>query len=354
MNKQTFANVRLTRDKVQAAILIVSCFLALILLAQPSTHSQIGGQLQQGTLPTSSDSGTFIPIDDPLGVKGTHAWGINIEGDIVGSYDDDDEVRHGFLLHDGQFVTIDNPNAGHGRPGPLGHQGTTLYDINASRDIVGRYINGKNITHSFLFRQGVFYPVDDPEAGTAPGQGTQADGINDGGDIVGEYHDSTFHNHGFLRHGDTYVTINAPHPGSGRYSGTHAFGINNKGEIVLFANPNDYHSFVLRHGRLMPLNDPKGVLGTQLQGIDDNDVIVGVWGDGNSVDHGLVFCNGVFTTVDDPYAGSAPGQGSQLNKINGSGDSVGWYTDSDNIDHGFVFKPSDTGRANSSCSSSTY
>jgi hypothetical protein len=43
-----------------------------------------------------------------------------------------------------------------------------------------------------------------------------------------------------------------------------------------------------------------------------------------------------------------------LSKINPRGDSVGWYTDSNNIDHGFLFKPSDTDRANSACSSSTH
>jgi hypothetical protein len=348
MNEQTFANVRLNRGKVQLGILIL-CFLGLILLAQPSTHSQVGEQPQQRALATSSDGGTFIEIDHPLGVKGTHAWGINPQGDIVGSYDDEDNVRHGFLLHDGQFTTIDNPNGGHGPPGPGGvKQGTTLYDINALGDIVGRYINEDNIAHSFLSRHGVFYPVDVPDA-----QGTQADSINERGDIVGDYADSNFHVHGFLLHDGTYVTINAPHPGSGRGSGTHAFGINYKQEIVLFTEPSTTiaHSFVLRHGQLTPLNDPKGVGGTALQGINDNGVIVGDWFDGNNVDHGLVFCHGVFTTHDDPHAGTANGQGGGLKKINLRGDSVGWYTASNNIDHGFLFVPSDTERDN--CSSST-
>jgi uncharacterized membrane protein len=258
---------------------------------------------------------------------------------------------HGFLLRDGKFTTIDNPNGGDGPPGPLGNQGTTLYDINASGDIVGRYINSDNITHSFLFRHGVFDPVDDPDAGTATGQGTQADGINDKGDIVGDYTDGGFHNHGFLRrHDGPYVTINAPGPGSGRYSGAHAFGINNKREIVGIADEEIDHGFVWRHGRLTPLNDPKGVSGTQLLGINDDDVIVGDYGDSNGVDHGLIFCNGVFTTVDDPHAGTAPGQGTQLNKINPRGAIAGFYTGSDNLDHGFLFKPSDTER--SACSSS--
>ena len=152
MNGQTFANVRLNRSKVQLGILILSCFLGLILLAQTRVHSQTGEQPQQGTLAASSDGGTFIPIDDPLGVKGTRAWGINAQGDIVGSYDDAKLVRHGFLLRDGTFTTIDNPNGGNGPPGPLGNQGTTLYDINASGDIVGRYINSDNIEHSFPIR----------------------------------------------------------------------------------------------------------------------------------------------------------------------------------------------------------
>ena len=348
MTGRAFENVRLNRAKLQRALLMLSCTLGLLVLAQPSIFSQVGEQSQQAILATSSD-GTFIEIDAPLAIKGTHAWGINAQGDIVGSYDDTHRVRHGFLLHDGEFITVDHPHGGHGGPGPLGHQGTTLYDINASGDITGRYINGDNITHSFLFRQGVFYPVDDPDAGTTRGQGTQADGINESGDIVGDYADSHFIDHGFLLHGGAYVTIDAPGPGTGHYSGTHAFGINNKGEIVLFAN--DDHSFVLRHRRLTPLNDPRGVFGTNLDGINDNGVIVGVWVDGNNVSHGLVFCDGAFTTVDDPNAGSLSGQGSRLNKINPGGDSVGWYTGSDNIDHGFLFKPGDSER--NRCSSNT-
>jgi hypothetical protein len=42
MNGQTFADFRLNRGKVQLGILLISCFLGLILLAQPSTHSQSG------------------------------------------------------------------------------------------------------------------------------------------------------------------------------------------------------------------------------------------------------------------------------------------------------------------------
>src|ERR1700681_1624878 len=73
-----------------------------------------------------SDGDKFIELNDPLGARGTRAWGIDSEGDVVGSYDDVNKVRHGFFWRNGQFTTVDNPHAGHGSPGPLGPQGTTL------------------------------------------------------------------------------------------------------------------------------------------------------------------------------------------------------------------------------------
>src|SRR6202047_158346 len=131
MNGHRFVNVRLNWGKVQRAILILSCFLGLILLAQPRVHSQTGEQPQQGTLATSSDGGTasnsnprqialphwydanltttfsvshahqqlrtfkvpqvqasagdtFIEIKHPKGVRGTRAWSLDVQGDVIG------------------------------------------------------------------------------------------------------------------------------------------------------------------------------------------------------------------------------------------------------------------------------
>src|SRR6202047_184844 len=89
----------------------------------------------------ASADDTFIEINHPKGVRGTRAWSLDAQGDVIGSYEDAHKVRHGFFWHDGRFTTIDHPKAGHGRPGPLGPQGSTLYDINGFGDLIGRYIN---------------------------------------------------------------------------------------------------------------------------------------------------------------------------------------------------------------------
>jgi len=319
---------------------------ALVLaLFCPICWGSVDAQARQSTdaagIGQVSSGGIFIPIDHPEGVKGTRAWGINAQGDVVGSYDDNRRVRHGFVWHSGEFTTLDDPMAGNGRPGPLGPQGTTLYDINAAGDITGRYIDGRHVAHALLLRHGVFYSLDDPRAGSGRGQGTQADGIDEQGDIVGDYIDSGFNLHGFVRNDGLLTTIDAPHAPTGRYQGTHAFGINSRGDIVLFTEPGATfaHSFLLSDGQCTLLDDPRGVFGTFLNGINAEGVIVGLWIDRNNVSHGLIYCKGVFGTIDNPNGGRAPGQGTQLNKINPQGMSAGWYTDRDNLDHGFLFIP---------------
>jgi len=289
----------------------------------------------------SSDGDQFVELNDPLGARGTRAWGIDSEGDVVGSYDDINKVRHGFLWRNGRFTTLDDPLAGHGTPGPLGPQGTTLYDINDSGDITGRYVNSSHEAHSFVLRRGVFFPLDDPDAGRGRGRGTQADGINAAGDVVGDYVDPTLTVHGFVLHDGKYLTINAPHAEHGRYLGTHAFGINEQGDIVLFTEPGQLNprGFVLHDGRITRHDDPLGTLGTMLDGINSAGVIVGLWIDGNDVSHGLILCDGTFTTHDDPDTGTSSGQGTVLTKISEHGDIAGWYTDDGNHDHGFFLRP---------------
>jgi hypothetical protein len=77
MNKQTFTKFGLNRGKVRMAILILSCFLGLIPLAQPSTHSQIGEQPQQGRQATSS-IGVTASNSNPLQIALLHWYDANL------------------------------------------------------------------------------------------------------------------------------------------------------------------------------------------------------------------------------------------------------------------------------------
>jgi uncharacterized membrane protein len=295
------------------------------------------GQLHQTR---GAASGTFIEIDHPKGVNGTFAWSISPSGDVIGAYVDINEVKHGFLLRSGSFTTIDNPAGGHGPPGPLGPQGTTLYDINAAGDVTGRFIDSDNRTHGFVLHRGIFSTIDDPTAGLGSGRGTQPDGINDSGDVVGDYAADDFSIHGFLLHAGAYTTIDAPHAVLGHYVGTHAFGINRQGDIVLFTDPPNNQiarGFLLHDGHFTELHDPQGPMGTVPSGINAAGVIVGLSVDNNNVMHGMILCNGIFSNYDDPNAGHFFGQGTRFNKINARGLIAGWYLDRFNDAHGFLF-----------------
>src|SRR5262249_53253906 len=111
----------------------------------------------------------FQTIDDPLGVSGNFALGINARGQIVGQYSDASNVSHGFLLSGGQYTTIDDPSAGTGAG-----QGTDAGGINASGRIVGTYTDANNVNHGFLLSGGQYTTLDDPNAGTGAFQGTSA------------------------------------------------------------------------------------------------------------------------------------------------------------------------------------
>lgn len=143
----------------------------------PAPNSQSGG-------------GQFTTIDDPLGVYGTFALGLNDRGDIVGGYYDSTGVHHGFLLRHGAYTSIDVPNSVQGS--------TDVLDINAQGDIVGNYTDRNGIEHGFLLRQGTYTSFDDPLAASGPNGGTAAWRINARGDILGVYADSTGTLHGFL------------------------------------------------------------------------------------------------------------------------------------------------------------
>jgi hypothetical protein len=76
-----------------------------------------------------NSNGTFIRIDYPGSVQ-TEVFDINDRGDMVGRYTDTDGIRHGFLLRDGVFYTVDHSS-------PTAYPNTYLWSINARGDAAG-------------------------------------------------------------------------------------------------------------------------------------------------------------------------------------------------------------------------
>lgn len=92
-------------------------------------------------------NGAFTTFALPTGeFLNEDTGGINVRGDIVGQYCDvgscltGQTTKHGFVLSDGRFTTIDFPGA----------LGTGSFGINARRVIVGGYFDAANVLHGYM------------------------------------------------------------------------------------------------------------------------------------------------------------------------------------------------------------
>ena len=71
---------------------------------------------------------------------------------------------------------------------------TQAFGLNNEDDVVGAYMDAAGLTHGFIFDDGFFQSVDDPEGvGT-----TTINGINDRGQLVGFFVDGAGHTDGFV------------------------------------------------------------------------------------------------------------------------------------------------------------
>src|SRR5262245_36440763 len=124
--------------------------------------------------------------------------------------------------------------------------------------------------------------------------------INDHGHITGGYGPDwktlNFPNHAFLLKADRFRTLNFP-----RATHTAAVGINKGGDIVGgYLNNNmltDQHAFI-RSGGIYTSIDVPGATYTAAVGINAAGKVVGTYGDTSGHDHGFLWSNGTFTTID--------------------------------------------------------
>ena len=142
-------------------------------------------------------------------------------------------------------------------------------------DFIGYFINGPALTTGVAIFQPPIGVPDDPNA--APGK-TFAEGENSAGTIVGYYFDTSSHAHGFIFHNGAFTTVDNP-------NGTDTFlnAINNSDEIVgyyLKSGGPDYpfaHGLIDTNGTLTTLDFGSNI-STYLTGINDAGAVVGIEG----------------------------------------------------------------------------
>jgi probable HAF family extracellular repeat protein len=131
--------------------------------------------------------------------------GINRWGTIVGTYNDTSgfpSVKHGFKRwNNGTTHTLDFPGATPSSTSALGPQG-----INDNGTVVGQYDNKASL-HGFIFHNGQWATLDYPQASA-----TFPAGITNAGKIVGGAIGNTF-NHAFLYENGTFKIISLPNGG---------------------------------------------------------------------------------------------------------------------------------------------
>jgi hypothetical protein len=231
--------------------------------------------------------GAYTAIDFPNAAS-SFVNGVNASSQLVGTYTDQAGKQHAYFCsggrfcNGGSFVSIDPID-------PIDHRQSVRSQggfINAQGQVVGTYRDASQKRHGFIWMHGSVtstfnVPNDDVVFGTV------APGINDLGEIVGDFVNTinnTLVRHGFLRDsaGKTYTTLDPP--GS---TLTVAQGINNRGVIVGLYIDSGQHGFVLSDGVYTTIDIP-GAISTEINSINATGQIGGQYQDGVGTMHGFV------------------------------------------------------------------
>jgi uncharacterized membrane protein len=259
---------------------------------------------------------TYTSIDYP-GAMATATYDITNNGNIVGSYRTTG-VRHALLITHGQFIPLAPTTV-------LGTNRSVALKSNERGDVVGNFDGDDGITHGFLLNKGVVTTLDFPGA-----DATFPQGINDSRLVVGAWEslDSDGNitaQHGFLWQNGTFYAME--YPGAGVTALT---GCNAHGDIVGFWSPSleapDGHGFLLSKGQYTSIDVPftgTETPFTQANATNDSGDIVGMWADVNGVLHGFLKSDDGFVNIDYPGAYLTEAWG-----INNAGQIVGVYFDS--------------------------
>ncbi len=272
---------------------------------------------------------SYSQIDFP-GAKSTSSSGINARGDIVGSYTDQANVTHGFLLSGGEFTTIDYPGA----------VATQARGINSRGDIVGTH-QGPNLAtpgsggdiHGFLIPANASLP----EPIDYPGHiNTITQRITATGQIFGCYHDHDTMGsmHGMTWNDGSFTALDGSEDGLNVPASMNN-GAAADGEVItgLYTDMmGKSRSYIISGGTFAPCDVP-GSIASSAWDMNPSGEIVGAYRDASLNVHGFLMTGGQFFSID--YV--APGvRATQASGINPQGDVVGFFVDSAGVTHGFL------------------
>ena len=268
----------------------------------------------------------FVTVNFP-DAAGTYAFGINPNGDMVGSYVDSSGNEHGFALRNGNFTSFDYPAS----------VWTEGWGITPQGDIVGQYGLEDNTIHGFLLRNGSFSPIDVPGQPTNLGPAnTMPVKISPDGTIVGCYHQSTPTGATILNTMYGFV-MNAEDVTSYPLARTMHNGVNPSGAITgnYFdpATGRVLNSYIIANGVTSWFSFP-GAFVTRAWDISATGDVVGWYRDSSSLHnfHGFLLRRGELTSIDVDLPGVTQTYAYGINAV---GDIVGYYQDSTGI-HGFL------------------
>lgn len=301
----------------------LACLTIVVIAGCESAPGPVATRAPEVTSSTSPASAPaveyeFAELDVPAELGAfTSAFGINNAGVITGNYGNVDGTVHGFLYRRGNFTDFVVPGAGGFISGTLGH-------TNNRGTSSGYYSDSSDIGHAVLRAfDGTLTYLPDPLPGAID---TDPSGLNDHGVLVGVCRDAAGKAHGFVYRDGSYELYD--HPGA---TSTRINGINNQDVMVgQWSAAGIVHGFILENGQTTALEFP-GARSTRAAAINNHGAIVGFYNNNDGVFHGFLYDNGNFTTVDFP--GSSD---SAALDINDTGIIVGTYND---FSFGFVAFP---------------
>lgn len=279
---------------------------------------------------------TFTTLDNPGDPTFNQLLGINNNGVISGYF------GSGAVGHPNQGYTIAPPYTTFLPANAPGSVQTQATGINAAGNITGFWSDtntGSDANFGFIRwsvnkNDVIFIDVNDPLVGGAP-LVTQVLGMNAAGLAAGFYNDANGVSHGFVYNVMTsdYTPVNVANSVSDA-----ATGINKSNLICGFWTDAKgiQHGFTkaLTGGAAETFTVP-GAAVTQLLGVNSNGITVGFYQmNANDITHGLTYnpANGVWNTLDNPNGI----QGTVLNGLNDKGQIVGFYTDAAGNVHGQI------------------